>query len=199
MSNTGAYIHIPSSTYILYITDICTGTHGRIHLLYASLSLSSGSMECPHMSEWMRKSKHRPEGRRVAGLTALDLSQKHTAERQEELSHEIVHNVSIIVVCRSTGCGNVTGIYTSWSCIEPHLLQDEPCSYRIWSSQEMGLLGRDDDTSEHEVPQRRNDSSEPRSVTGFCATLTDVWMEVSFFLFFFFITVSVAVKSFNTD
>lgn len=78
--------------------------------------------EHPNMSEWVNE----PNASNKADVSKDHQCQichrNHIAKRQWELTHEIVHNLSIIAICHSIDFDNVA------SYIDQHCWEDESCS-----------------------------------------------------------------------
>lgn len=119
---------------------VCTHTHTHIQ---KSLNESIFSPEHfyvvewikhPNMSEWVNEPN--------TGNTA-DVSQdcqcqichrNRIAKRRGELTHEIVHNASIIAICHSIDCDNMAVIYKACILYWSGCWEDEPHSVPVrWS------------------------------------------------------------------
>lgn len=78
-------------------------------------------MEHPNMSDWVSEPNTGNKADVSQDRQCQICHRNHIAKRRGELTHEIVHNASIIAICHSIDCDNVAVIYKActlyWSAV----------------------------------------------------------------------------------
>lgn len=109
-----------------WYTDVLKLTHTPETTALSSLDLFSADwMGYRAVSEWVSETDTSNKAHVLQDHRCQTRQRTHVAKRRKELTHEIVHNSSVIAICHSISCDNVA------SCIDQQCREDEPCSVRV--------------------------------------------------------------------
>lgn len=135
------YTFTHSYTWLHACTQLYTGSHKSLNKSIFSPDQFSvvDWMEHPNMSEWLSEPNTGNKADVSQDCQCQICHRNRIAKRRGELTHEIVHNASIIAICHSIDCDNVAVIYKAgilyWSAVLGRWAM-------LRSSEVMWILGR---------------------------------------------------------
>lgn len=124
-----------------YITNLYTNSHKSLKKsIFSSDQFSVVDWtEHSNISEWVSEPNTGNKTDVSQDRQCQICHRNHIAKRRGELTHEIVHNASIIVICHSIDCDNVAVIYKACTLYWSAVLKGWAMLY---SSEGMGILAK---------------------------------------------------------